>query len=74
MRKLSLAALSTALAGILTGCAANGAGPGIGARESAELRRDCEARGGVLIPSGAATGRPALDEVCRITDPTRQAR
>ena len=66
MRRLSLAALSV-LAAALAGCAATGAGPGIGAAEMAELRSQCEARGGVLVPSGAATGRPALDEICKIT-------
>lgn len=32
-----------------------------------QLTAECEARGGVLVPTGRVTGRDALDNVCRIT-------
>lgn len=35
-----------------------------------ELKRlsdDCEARGGILSPTGQQSGRPQTDNVCRIT-------
>ena len=38
------------------------------ADELERLAADCEARGGILVPSGAAlTGRPEADNYCRIT-------
>lgn len=35
--------------------------------ELARLTADCKARGGILMPSGATTGREAVDNVCRIS-------
>ena len=35
--------------------------------ELARLSADCEARGGVLSPTGSQSGRPQLDNVCKIT-------
>lgn len=31
------------------------------------LSADCTARGGILTPSGAQTGRPQTDNICKIT-------
>ena len=31
------------------------------------LSADCEARGGILSPTGQQSGRPQLDNVCKIT-------
>lgn len=31
------------------------------------LSDDCEARGGILSPTGEQSGRPQTDNVCRIT-------
>lgn len=33
----------------------------------AQMSTDCEARGGILLPTGQTTGRDALDNYCRIT-------
>ncbi len=57
-------------AALLAGCAADGALNSY----DADLRRlsdDCVARGGVLSPTGATTGRPETDNVCRIVGATR---
>ena len=35
--------------------------------ELAKLESDCKTRGGILTPSGRATGRENLDNVCRIS-------
>lgn len=35
--------------------------------ELQKLSDDCQARGGILSPSGQQTGRPQTDNVCRIT-------
>jgi hypothetical protein len=32
-----------------------------------KLAEDCRARGGILAPTGAQTGRPETDNICRIT-------
>ena len=32
-----------------------------------KLSAECTARGGILTPSGAQTGRPQTDNVCKIT-------
>ncbi len=51
--------------------AAAGCAPTTGVnRYSSELQRlieDCDARGGILTPTGQQTGRPQTDNVCRIT-------
>ena len=63
MRTLALIALQAALAATVAGCAG---GPNTTATEDQRLRSQCEARGGILVPSGANTGRPQIDQVCRI--------
>ena len=35
--------------------------------ELARLSADCEARGGTLSPTGEQSGRPQLDNVCKVT-------
>jgi len=37
------------------------------ATELQALNADCTARGGILATTGQQTGRPQLDNVCRIT-------
>ena len=37
------------------------------ADELQELSDTCEARGGILSPTGEQSGRPQIDHVCRIT-------
>lgn len=37
------------------------------AAEEDRARADCEARGGVYTPTGAQSGRPQNDNVCRLT-------
>ena len=66
MRNLARVALAAAATTVLLGCASARTGPGITATERQELQAACTARGGILVPSGAATGRPALDDFCEI--------
>ena len=35
--------------------------------ELRQLSESCEARGGILSPTGQQSGRPQVDNVCRIT-------
>ena len=35
--------------------------------ELRQLSDSCEARGGILVPTGQQSGRPQNDNVCRIT-------
>ena len=37
------------------------------ADELKELSDTCQARGGILSPTGQQSGRPQIDNVCRIT-------
>jgi hypothetical protein len=65
MRFLTL----TAPAALLFALAACASTPG-SSRYNDELKQlsdDCQARGGILSPSGVQTGRPQTDNVCRIT-------
>ena len=50
----------------LSACA-SAAPPGTASNELARLTADCHARGGVLSPTGSQSGRPQLDNVCKIT-------
>ena len=34
-----------------------------------KLESECTARGGILTPSGAQTGRPQTDNICQINGP-----
>lgn len=64
MRPLTFAVPVLLLA--LSACASTG-GPGTYAQELQQLSNDCEARGGILVPTGQQSGRPQNDNVCRIT-------
>ena len=66
MRIEAVLLMSTALLG---GCAtAPGTGRG---NEEQRLARQCQQRGGVLVPSGANTGRAQLDFVCQRSGASR---
>ena len=38
-------------------------------QEYDKLDAECTARGGILTPSGAQTGRPQTDNICKINGP-----
>lgn len=59
--------LMTALMTTLAVSACASGGPRTPDKTYARLSAECEARGGVLAPTGRVTGREALDNVCRIT-------
>jgi hypothetical protein len=70
---MTMTASRTAFAGLfvlmttlaVSACASGG--PRTPDKTYAQLSAECEARGGVLAPTGRVTGREALDNVCRIT-------
>lgn len=68
MRSLILAG-SAALATALSGCAQTSAGGESYSDQLRALADSCEARGGILAPrpGGQVSGRPEVDNVCRIT-------
>lgn len=63
---------------LLAPLAACASGPASGepyARELDSLAADCRERGGILSPTGAQTGDPARDNVCKINgEPARAGR
>ncbi len=68
--------LSSALLGLSLGLAACAGTPRqpyqTYGEELARLNADCVERGGVLVPSGSgSTGRPSVDNVCRISGASR---
>jgi len=65
MRPLILAA-PTALLLALAACAPT-TGANSYANELRQLSDSCEARGGILVPTGQQSGRQRNDNVCRIT-------
>ncbi len=65
MRPLILAVPATLLLA-LAACAPT-TGPSHYADELRQLSEGCEARGGILVPTGQQSGRPQNDNVCRIT-------
>ena len=65
MRPLILAA-PAALLLALAACAST-SGSSTYADELKQLSDSCEARGGILSPTGQQSGRPQNDNVCRIT-------
>ncbi|MFP5295747.1 MAG: hypothetical protein A2623_13300 [Caulobacterales bacterium RIFCSPHIGHO2_01_FULL_70_19] len=70
--RIPIACAPLALGLALSACATTGEGD----YYNDELRRlaaDCEARGGILSPTGSQTGRPAVDNVCKITGETGRA-
>ena len=62
--RIVLIALPAALA--LTACA-SAPGPTHYQTELGRLQADCAARGGILSPTGEQSGRPQLDNVCKVT-------
>jgi len=62
--RIVLIALPAALA--LTACA-SATGPSHYQTELERLQADCAARGGILSPTGEQSGRPQLDNVCKVT-------
>ncbi|HYC68252.1 hypothetical protein [Brevundimonas sp.] len=64
--RIVLLAAPAALALTLSACA-SGAGADQYGSELQRLAADCEARGGILSPTGQQSGRPQLDNVCKIT-------
>jgi uncharacterized lipoprotein YmbA len=69
MRKVALAVLALIPALTLAACASDGR-PSASTTQLDRLRRDCEAKGGMLVPSGRLTGEVALDNPCRLHDAT----
>ena len=65
MRPLIFAAPAVLLLA-LAACAPT-MGPSHYADELRRLSDGCEARGGILVPTGQQSGRPQTDNVCRIT-------
>lgn len=59
-------AVPAALLLALAACAPT-TGPSQYAAELQQLSDSCEARGGILSPTGQQSGRPQNDNVCRIT-------
>lgn len=56
-----------ALAGLaLAACASTESGAGPGQNRLQQLAEECRARGGVLTPTGANTGRVEVDNACTI--------
>lgn len=64
--RIALLAAPAALAVALSGCA-SGMGETRYETEYQRLAADCAARGGILSPTGSQSGRPQLDNVCKIT-------
>ena len=64
--RIVLLAAPAALALTLSACASD-MGPNRYQTELDQLSADCEARGGILAPTGQQTGQPQLDNVCKIT-------
>ena len=69
------ALVPSALAFALAACASTGEPAESYAERERQLAEGCAARGGILSPTGAQTGKPQLDSVCRISgDPPRIVR
>jgi hypothetical protein len=64
--RIVLVAAPAALVLTLSACA-SGMGENRYETEYQRLAADCEARGGILSPTGSQSGRPQLDNVCKIT-------
>lgn len=64
-----LAALAALVAPMALGACATGKTFPSYQEEFDKLDADCTARGGILTPSGATTGRPQTDNICKINGP-----
>jgi curli biogenesis system outer membrane secretion channel CsgG len=71
MRKALITLAALALAPALVACAS--AGAAMGPSEYAQLQASCEQRGGHLEMSGRHTAYEALNNYCKLSDPTKQA-
>ena len=70
MMRLTLMIAATALA--VSACATAPSGDARShSSELARLSAECADRGGVLEASGAVTGRPQVDQVCRVSNTGR---
>jgi len=58
--------LAAFVAPLALGACATGAGTSTYQTDLDKLEADCKARDGILMPTGATTGRPQTDNVCRI--------
>ncbi len=63
---LSLGVAVLAAAG-LSACASGPPGENSYTAQMDRLEADCRARGGILTPTGATSGRPQRDYACQIT-------
>ena len=70
MRALAFTTLAFVSAVALTACASTGreGATSSGYSDTARLQRECDRRGGMLIPTGRNTGEPALDNSCDVTN------
>lgn len=66
MRRLTLALLAAIPLIGLAACASSGESATTGESPYDRLQRQCGERGGLLSPSGANSGIPALDNLCQI--------
>lgn len=67
MRAAPLVALAALAAPLALGACATGKTYPTYQEEYDKLNAECVARGGILSPTGAQTGRPQTDNVCKIT-------
>lgn len=66
MRPPLVLALALAAPLALSACASGRTLPTYG-QELKQLEADCNARGGILTPTGSQTSRPQTDYACKIT-------
>lgn len=64
--RIVLLAAPAALALTLSACASD-MRPNSYSAQLERLAADCEARGGILSPTGQQSGRPQTDNVCKVT-------
>jgi predicted Rossmann-fold nucleotide-binding protein len=68
MRQSILAFLIVGMsAAALSACASHGPPQDSYIARTEKLAAECDARGGILAPTGGQTGRPETDNVCKIT-------
>ncbi|NJC40988.1 putative hemolysin [Brevundimonas alba] len=60
-------ALIVAASALTLSACASGMGSNHYQSEFERLSADCTARGGILSPTGQQSGRPQLDNVCKVT-------
>lgn len=66
MRAAPLVALAALVVPLTLGACATGKTYPTYQEEYDKLNAECVARGGILTPSGAMSGRPQTDNVCKI--------